>query len=55
MQTHKTYLFFAKLVSNNNNLLNGMYLEASIKCDGFENVVKIPRKSCVWKQHDFHS
>lgn len=36
---------FAKLVSNNNNLLNGMYLEASIKCDGFENVVKIPRKA----------
>ena len=36
---------FAKLLSNNNNLLNGMYLEASIKCDGFENVVKIPRKA----------
>ena len=36
---------FAKLTANNNNLLNGMYLEATIKCDGFENVVEIPRKA----------
>ena len=36
---------FAKLTANNNTLLNGMYLEATIKCDGFENVVEIPRKA----------
>lgn len=36
---------FAKLSTNNNSLLNGMYLEASIYCSGFENVVEIPRKA----------
>ena len=36
---------FAKLPDNSKSLLNGMYLEAIIFCNGFENVVEIPRKA----------
>ena len=36
---------FVKLSGNNFSLLNGMYLEAKINVDGFENVVEIPRKA----------
>ncbi len=46
-QQTQTVPVFIAIDQTSDNLFNGMYLDGSIECSGFENVIEIPRKALI--------
>jgi multidrug efflux pump subunit AcrA (membrane-fusion protein) len=46
----QTVPVFVKVDESNIQLYNGMYVSAQIECEGFQNIVKIPRTALVGKK-----